>query len=410
MPANNIPVWNIITNETLPRFINQSPFIITSDRGFDKYFKETGYQVGETINIRQRRRSFPVQGRVANPNAIQNPLIPLTISQEWNDSIEYTGKEVALFLEKEAIEFAEREIAPMATGLANNIELFCAQQATLQINNIIGDPSQNLSSYSAIDDAKRFLLQLGVNLRKGCYIATSLIDAHTLRSALNNQFNPVINEEIDIHGSLGNLAGFDLYESALIDIHTNGPLGGTPIVSATTNSGDGVISISGFTPSTLVLNAGDVIYFAGVFSINPLTYNSTGNLMQFVVTSPVTSDISGNAVIPIFPSIISDPSNTTRNVTGAIPFSTPLQLYGAPNAVYNVNIAYAPEALILAVPPKPPLYIVNYGQATDEETGVSLRLGMAGDIFNDVNLVRLDALYGALWNAQYCVKIASLAT
>src|SRR5271163_206662 len=388
MPANNIPVWNIITNETLPRFINQSPFIITSDRGFDKYFKETGYQVGETINIRQRRRSFPVQGRVANPNAIQNPLIPLTISQEWNDSIEYTGKEVALFLEKEAVEFAEREIAPMATGLANNIESFCATQATLQINNIIGDPSQNLSSYAAIDDAKRFLLQLGVNLRRGCYIATSLIDAHTLRSALNNQFNPIINEEIDIHGSLGNLAGFDLYESTLIDVHTNGPLGGTPIVSATTNSGDAVISISGFTASTLVLNAGDVIYFAGVFSINPLTYQSTGNLMQFVVTSPVTSDVSGNAIIPIFPSIISDPSNTTRNVTGNILVSTPLQLYGAPNAKYNVNIAYAPEALILAVPPKPPLYIVNYGQATDEETGVSLRLGMAGDIFNDVNLVR----------------------
>lgn len=410
MPSNNIPVWNIITNETLPRFINQSPFIITADRKFEKKFQETGYQVGETINIRQRRRSFPVQGRVANPNAIQNPLIPLTISQEWNDSIEYTGKEVALFMEKEAVQFAEREISPMATGLANNIESFCATQATLQINNIIGDPSQNLSSFAAIDDAKRFLSQMGVNLREGCYIATSIVDAHTLRSALNNQFNPIINEEIDIHGSLGNLAGFDLYESQVIDVHTNGALGGTPILSATTSSGDSVLSISGFTPNTLVLLAGDIIYFAGVFSINPLTYNSTRNLMQFVVTSDIAADGSGNAVIPIFPSIISDPSNTTRNVTGNIPVSTPLQLYGAPNAMYNVNIAYVPEALILVVPPKPPLYINNYGQATDEETGVSLRLGMAGDIFNDVNLVRLDALYGSLWNAPYAVKIASLAS
>jgi hypothetical protein len=410
MPSNNIPVWNIITNEILPRFINQSPFIITADRRFDKYYKETGYQVGETINIRQRRRSFPVQGRVASPNAIQNPLTPLTISQEWNDSIEYTGKEIALFLEKEAQQFAEREIAPMATGLANNIESFCAQQAVLQINNIIGDPTSNLSSFAAVDDAQRFLLQNGVNLREGAYFATSIIDAHTLRSALNNQFNPILNEEIDIYGSLGNLAGFDMFSSQLITQHINGPLGGTPVVSATSNSGDMVVSVSGFTATTQVLNAGDTIYFEGVYAINPLTYVSTGNLMQFVVTANVTTDGSGNAVIPISPPIISDPSNTTRNVTGAIPITTPLQLYGAPNANFNVNIAYVSEALILAIPPKPPLYIANYGVATDEETGVTLRLGMAGDIFNDVNLVRLDALYGAVWNAPYAVKVASLAS
>lgn len=407
MPTNNIPVWNIISRETLPRFINQSPFIITADRNYEKYFKETGYQVGETINVRQRRRSFPVRGRVANPNAIQNPLVQLTISEEWNDSIEYTGKEVALFMEKEAVEFAEREISPMATGLANNIESFCAQQAILQINNTIGDATQSLSSFAAIDDAKRFLTQLGVNLREGTYFALSAKDAHTLRSSLNNQFNPIINEEIDIHGSLGNLAGFDMFESQLIAQHTNGPLGGTPVVATATNSGDSVINISGFTANTTVLRAGDVIFFPGVFSINPLTYLSTGNLMQFVVQSNVTSSGTGTASIPIFPSIISDPLNTTRNVTGGIPAGAALNLYGGANATYNVNIAYVPSALLLAVPPKPPLYIPNYGQATDEETGVSLRLGMAGDIFNDVNLVRLDALYGALWNAAYAVKVIS---
>ena len=409
MPTNNIKTWDIIADETLPRFINQSPFVITADRKYDKYFTEQVYQVGDTIYIRQRRRSFPVEGRVANPHAIQTPLSQLVISQQWNDSIEYTSKEATLSIEKSPKEFAEREIEPMTTGLATNIATYCSTQATLQINNTIGDPSQNLSSFGAVDDAQRFLTRMGVNLKTGAYMAISPEDAHTLRSSLNNQFNDTLNEEIDIHGTLGNLAGFDIYTNTDADIHTNGALGGTPVVSAATSSGNDVISISGFTANTQVLNAGDIIYFANVYSINKNSYRSTGMLMQFVVTSDVTSNGSGNAVVPIFPPIISDPSDTTRNVTGNIASNTPLQLYGGANVRYTVNVTYVPSALILAIPPQEQLFIPYFGRATDKETGVSLRVMMQGDAMNSVNLVRVDALYGALWNADYAVKIISKA-
>lgn len=409
MPTNNIPVWSIIAKEVLPRFINLSPFIITADRKYEKYFLKNDYQVGETISIRQRRRSFPVQGRVANPHAIQNPLVNLTISQEWNDSIEYTSKEATLYLEKNPAEFAERELEPMTTGLATNISVYCSQQATMQINYAIGDASQNLSSFSAVDDAQRFFNRMGVNLKSGAYMAVSPEDAHTLRSSLNNQFNDTLNEEIDIHGTLGSLAGFDIFTNTEADIHINGPMGGSPVVSVTTNSGDSVISVSGFTANTQVLNAGDIIYFAGVYSINKNSYQNTGMLMQFLVTSDVTSNGSGNAVIPIYPNIISDPSDTSRNVTGNIFANTPLQLYGGSNARYVVNVAYVDSALVLAIPPQEQLFIPYFGRAIDEETGVSLRVMMQGDAFNSVNLVRLDALYGALWNADYAVKIISKA-
>jgi hypothetical protein len=63
--------------------------------------------------------------------------------------------------------------------------------------------------------------------------------------------------------------------------------------------------------------AGDVFTLPLVFSVNPVTKQSTGSLMQFVVTANASSDGSGNLTAIISPAIIT--AGPFQNVTAARP-------------------------------------------------------------------------------------------
>jgi hypothetical protein len=121
--------------------------------------------------------------------------------------------------------------------------------------------------------------------------------------------------------SIINTIGEILMNNEFITQHTNGSLGGSPIVSLTTESGANTITCSGFPENTHVLNKGDMIYFENVGELDAYAHmcgitKSTGRCMYFKVTDNVISNEMGIAIIPIFPKINSDKSDLYRNVIG----------------------------------------------------------------------------------------------
>ena len=108
-----------------------------------------------------------------------------------------------------------------------------------------------------------------------------------------------------------NTVGLQVGMSQNIARHTVGALGGSPTING---AGQGIVSgwannstliTNGWTAAAAQrLNAGDVLTAVGCFSVNPVTKQSTGQLMQVVVQAPASSDAAGNLTVLVSPAII----------------------------------------------------------------------------------------------------------
>jgi coat protein Gp5 len=160
-----------------------------------------------------------------------------------------------------------------------------------------------------------------------------------------------------------------------------------------------------------VLNQGDIIFFAGVHRINPLTRQSTGDLRAFVVLSTVTSNGSGQANIPVgcvdgdgitlggpYQTVDLSPAN-----------SAAITVQGASAVTSQRGLVFHPEAFCFGCADLE-MYENQHmmEQASDKELGLSIRMWGQPDINTDRLLMRLDVLGG--WLTMYpqgAVRIAS---
>ena len=142
---------------------------------------------------------------------------------------------------------------------------------------------------------------------------------------------------------------------------------------------------------TNLIRAGDVITFAGVFNINPQSRQSTGALMNFLVTANVNSDGSGNATIPVYPAITTTGAYQTVSASPAN-LATITQL-GTANTSLFQNVAFVKDAFGLVTVPMELPQGVDFA-AREMFRGISMRVIRAYDINNDVMPCRLDLLYG----------------
>ena len=212
-------------------------------------------------------------------------------------------------------------------------------------------------------------------------------------------------------GEIGNLAGFNTYESVNVQSHTVGVKSGTPLVngaaqnvtyaaSKTTNTQS--LITDGWGLSAAVLKAGDVITIAGVFAVNPVPgEGATGKtvmpyLQQFVVTTDVTSNGSGQATLTISPAIIT--SGPYQTVSAAPADNAGITVLGTASTAYPQNLTFHKNAFALVtVPLEMPDGAAFKARETSD--GLSVRIVKDYDITNDEDVIRVDVLYG--WKAIY---------
>ena len=150
------------------------------------------------------------------------------------------------------------------------------------------------------------LTDLSTPLRGRCAVLDPLAMS-TLANTTSSLFNPtaIISENYE-EGMFGRKQlGVDKWmQDPVNPVHTTGTFtASTPLINGASQTGS-TIATNGWASGATTLNKGDVFTIAGVNSVNPLSYSSTGRLQQFVVTA-TTSDASGvMATLPISPSII----------------------------------------------------------------------------------------------------------
>lgn len=402
--SNQFINTQLVSNTALAMFANNAPFVMTGSRIYQDDFQNSGYKIGDTLQVRRQNNFIVGDGSTAVPQDIIETVENIVVAHQYHALIAYTIQDLSLRIE----DFSRMFIQPAIQNIISQMEHDISAAAELDLYLFTGTPGTPINSFQTVDLAGAKLLEMGVNISSDAYLAMTVRDGSSLKSALLNNFTPVFNEDIVRQSAIGHLSYFDIFQSQNIVTHTAGAgprlhSTDTLLINGAVSSGNTLVMDGASFTVTNYFVPGDVISVAGVSSVNPLSRQSTGQDMQFVVTANASSDGAGNITVQVNPTIVSDTSSPLQNVSNAVPDDAVVTMEGS----YHVNVAYPARGLDIVCPPLYKLQVPYSSVAIDPETGLSLAVTQTGDILGYQNLMRIDVLCGFKWHPQYACKLLS---
>jgi len=412
-PSNN-------TYLTISEITNKALFIIENNlraakhvnRQYDDRFGQVGAKIGATLNIRKPVRPIPAQGPALNLQAFTETSVPVTLNQNPNIGLTFSSVDLKLSLDM----FSDRVLAPAVAALANKVDYDILGQY-INVYQAVGTPGTVPSTSATYLSARQKLNEASApdSIDMRATIISPAMEASAIQA-----FGTLFNPQTDIAkqyrtGTLGVVYGSKWSMDQNVNTQTFGPASGTPVLAAAPADGATSLSTSGWTNSTQVLNAGDVISIAGIHSVNNQSFRSTGALAQFVVTANVTSSGTGTATIPISPalSIGSAGSDTApfqtvdalpANGAAILPFNTAGASKSSPQGLLFHRDAFVLASADLELPGG----VDMAARVADDQVGLSLLAVRQYDINTGNYPTRVELLYGvATLRPEFAVRIAS---
>jgi hypothetical protein len=394
--ANTLATCSILAKESLAILQNMLAFTAGVNRDWEDEFsgnQARGYSAGTTISIKKPPRYTYRAGRVAVPQSTVESTVPLTLSQGGVD-LSFLSVERTLSLQQ-----MEQKLQAAVATVANEIDrqgLQMAYQATANATNVTSGaggatPATALAAVQIFTDANRRLDEMAAPRDK----MRQMIAGPALNAALVSGLSGLFNSSQKVSAQYGSglvvdSLGMNFGMDQNVATHTNGTqvVTGTAVAAGLSGASIACVGLGG------TITKGTVINFPGVFAVNPQSRQSTGVLMDFVVTS----DLAAAAVaLPISPALTASGAfQNVSNVTTAANFT----IKGAASTAYQQNLVFHKDAYTLACVPlwKPPKNGV-LDSATETENGLSVRVIQFYDGVNDNAIFRLDVLFG--WAATY---------
>lgn len=418
--ANSFLTIGEITYEMLMILHNNTAAASKCTRKYDKQFAKTGAKVGQSIQVRKPPRYTVTKGRTFVGQDYVDEMVPLVITEPDQVGCEFQNDDMTLSMD----DFSGRFLQPSLVPMANEIDRFI-MSSYADVWNATGTPGTIAATDLPFLDAKNLLFINSAFIKPDMPMILNGKTSARLGSGLQNRFNPAMElSEIYRQGmmgggmkkSMGHAFGWNMYEDQNMPVHTTGAwAGATPIVVEANQTGAN-IHTSGWTASIVGLGKkGDIVQFAGVYTVNPVTYQSTGELQNFTLTADVDSDAGTLATLPISPSIIIAGKGQTVN---ASPGATAAITVWGTGTVANVaskaspqNMGWQNEAITLA-------FIdiqlpgqgmgVNAERVSDEDLGLGFTFMRGFDIRAFSQVSRVDSLYGKGYlRPEHIVRVAS---
>lgn len=392
--ANSLLTISMVTKEALRILENNLTFAKGVNRQYDDQFGISGAKIGDTLNIRKPARYV---GRTGTAIAVEDHTetsVALQLDTQFGVDVSFTSKELTLSID----EFSDRILKPAMATVANKIDRDGLSQY-LNVYNAVGTPATVPTAFETYLEAgakldeeacpRDGMRSMVIGPRKQLKIVDALKGLFQSSEQIKNQYEK---------GNMGLAAGFKWSMDQNEPSHTVGPLGGTPLVNGASQTGATLVTDGWTAAAAARLKRGDVFTIANVFAVNPQSRQSTGQLRQFVVTADVSSDVAGNASIPISPSIVT--SGAFQTVTASPADNAALTILGAANAVSPTGLAYHRDAFVLGCADLLlPKGVDMAARASDSQLGLSVRMVRQYDINTDKFPCRLDILYG--WKTLY---------
>lgn len=402
MNAYQDPV--MYTAETLRILKNNVILGKRVSRKWEKEYAKEDMKIGDTLNIRRPWRALVSSGQTFQPQDYTETSIPLVVNQQKHIDTVFTSGDMTLKLQ----DFSDRVLKPKIVQLSQQIDIDGYINAKNTVGNLTGTAGTSPNNQSFLFDVGRKLDDFSVPRMGDRYFVIDQGTNQTQVAALSGFFNPTkqISDQY-IDGEFvdtTNTIGLKIAMSQNVARHTVGALGGTPAVNGSNQSltagwaNTGSLITNGWTAAAAQrVNPGDVFTIAGVFAVNPVTRQSTGQLLQFVATAAGNSDASGNMTLTISPAIIS--SGPFQNATNAPGNGQNLTFVGTAATSYARNQAWVPDAFELAVVKLQDLAMFGGWGAVQSMDGFSIRVFRQAAISSDTVGNRADVLYG--WATPY---------
>ncbi len=397
--ANTILTPTAVTREALRVLHQKLNFIGTITRDYDDSYAKQGAKIGDTLKIRLPNQYTVRTGATLSAQDTTESSVSLQLATQKGVDVNFTSNELTLSLD----DFSKRIIQPAMAVLASNIEsdaMSMYKDVYQQVNNVGAAMTFNkvLQGRKILNDALTPMdddRSANLNTQDNIDLVDALKGLFQDASALKQQYR---------EGMMGRTAGFDFYENTLWPTQTVGTKAGSPVVNGGAQTGASLVT-NGWTASSAVLKRGDVFTIASVFKVHPETKNATSLLQQFVVTADTSSDGTGNATIPISPSITV--SGATQNVSGSPANSAVITVVGTASTAYGISVAYHKNAFAFGTAD---LVMPDGVDFASRQTldGVSMRIVRQYDINNDKFPCRIDVLYGyKTIRAQLACRLAN---
>lgn len=366
------------------------------ERDFNKEFAP-----GSSITVKFPERFLTTDGMGYNPQALTRISTTVSLDQWIQIGFEWDDYERAVKLERSEAELKENYWDPAAAAMSQEFDNRCANwghQYTSQLAGVLGTDSTAVNNFYA---CRRLLKELACPPGKKALLVSSS-QVQSLGQNITTIFHPA--DELDTlfkEGSIGKIAGFNVYESNSLYSHTAGSWSGAsgfPKVSGAGQSGTSLI-ITANVGDTFVV--GDKFSMANVNRLNPMTRRAPGPLAvkTFTITQALTAvGGAGGDTINFLPAIYG-PGSPYQNVD-ALPINgAALTLFpgtASPNGLSGTAMLALSRYAFALVGTKlyVPKAVEMAGQAQDPDTGISVRKVVAWDGVRSVQINRMDSLMG----------------
>lgn len=397
--GNSLLDISMITKESARILKNNLGFAKSVNRQYDDSFARTGAKIGSVINIRKPVRYTVTTGPALSLQDITDQSVALTLNTQAHVDFQFSSKDMELSID----EFGPRYLQPGFNSLCNKVDVDGMSLVNSSVSNFVGTAGTTPATALIALQCRQKMMENSCPMDDKLTLCVSPSAEASMVDALKGLFqsSSQIADQY-MKGYMGKGLGFTWKMDQNVTSHTVGALGGTGIADcATAQTGANIIT-NGWTSSvTNLLLPGDIVTFANVNAVNPVSFQSTGALKQFVVTAAVSSS-GGVATIPISPAIVT--SGPYQNVTVGVAQSSAVLCYGTVSSAGGLvtvnNIGFHEDAFVLGMADLPlPGGQTISDRASDPDGGISIRVVQGYDIVNDIFPCRADILYG--WQAVY---------
>lgn len=408
------PTW--VMRKIARRLVNNAVFAGQVNRGYDDEYRQKGAKMGDSVTARLPQRYEITVGAVMNPTALTDQTVVITITDQSNIGFEYDSWSATLLVD----DYMERYGDPAVDQLVNNIDYTGLARVYKDVATTVGTPNVVPGSTGTLPQAaNQVYLDATTELFDAAapepYAAMLTANMHTyLVNANALAFNP--QPLLSAAFKKGQFASEALniakwFKTQNIATHTVGALGGTPLVNGASQSGASITGDSATASVTNYFLEGDVINFAGVNQINPLTRASVGRLKDFVVTANVNSTAGGALTIPIAPSIITSGAFQTCSASPAD--NAAITTFGHASSYAGLAtptglVHHKDFATLVMADLNLPRGLWVAERISNGKLGISIRMLKDHDIINDVSPARLDTAHG--WKVirrELCCRVQS---
>ena len=393
--GNTFITSSIILAEALDIFVNSMKMGNLVYKDYAKEFKGTP-KIGEFFSIRNPWRFDVQDGPTINLVDLVETDITMSITAHKVIPMQISVRDRTMKVD----DFRKKYLADAMNKLANQVDMDLAA-CYKDIYQAVGIPGVTPNAYSVFGDAATKLDFMSCPQAN----RNTVLDppaTYSMADALKGLFNPGMVEDYIKKGKLTEMAGNGgIYSTQNMVAHTAGTAAGYKVAAG------GAVLVGSTPESTGTMNVdtgtgipviGDVFVIDGLYALNPVNYQSTGQLQQ--ITIAATPSGAGTQTWTISPALII--SGPNRNVSGTPTATNNITFLGS----HKANLVFHEKAIALAtVPFELPETAAVKEQLSDN--GITMTLTGGYDITNFREIYRLDILYAVKtirpeWACRIC--------